>query len=89
MRYTVTKQRVEVIGVTWEGFESCMVRDLTEADLKAIGDPRDEVAVWNWLRKNLGDFEIIVDFRADLHLGDEHVVHEWDFPTSEDLFRGE
>jgi hypothetical protein len=79
MRYTVTKQRVQVLGGIWwpMGQLCAQERDLSPYDLANIGDVRDRDAVASWIALNSGDFSSIVDFRADFHVGDEHIVHEW------------
>lgn len=52
-------------------------RDLSAYDPENIGDPRDCEEVEAWIHRNMGDFSSIIDFRADFHLDDEHVVHDW------------
>ena len=79
MRYTVTKQRVEVIGQLWwpMGPTFAQTRDLSAYDLENIGDPAKRYDVACWIDMNFGDFSSITDFRADFHVKEQHIVHEW------------
>src|SRR2546430_14146794 len=91
MRYTVTKQRIDVIGYIWQPDAGlcAYTRDLSAHELEQIGNPQDRAAVAAWLDTHLGDFEQVVDFRADFHLldgFDTHVVHEWEQEESEFTF---
>lgn len=86
MRYTVTKQRLNILGKIWDGSVAAQVRDLSTYDLNNIGNPRDRDQVEHWICLNCGDFSEIIDFAADFHLGDEHVIHEWADPDNEFLF---
>ena len=87
MRYTITKQRVEVIGTIWMPSTTCaQSQDLSAYDLENIEDVRDREAVARWIDTHFGDFQHIKDFRADFHVGDEHVVHEWKDEESELTF---
>lgn len=94
MRYTVTKQIVQVIGHIWQpDVGVCATSISLDVDwMQANGyDPasRDDVEQWILLH-NTGDFRQVLDWRADLHIGDTHVVHDWasedsefaDFPVS-------
>ena len=80
MRYTVTRQRIEVIGYIWQpGVGICaMSRDLNSYDLGNIEDPTDRDSVAERVYMLFGDFQSIEDFRADFHIGDQHIVHEWE-----------
>jgi hypothetical protein len=78
MRYTVTKQRIDVLGYIWMPRALCaQSQDLSASDLENIGNVRDRAAVERWVDTHCGDFSSIQDFRADFHVGDEHIVHEW------------
>jgi hypothetical protein len=78
MRYTVTKQAIQILGRLWmPGVEAATDKTLDEYDMGNIEDVRDRDSVLNWLGANSGDFSAIIDFRADFHVGDEHIVHEW------------
>ena len=85
MRYTVTKQQIQVVGYIWQpGVGLCAYeKSLDTSDMENIGDVRDREAVAQWIDKNFGDFQSIEDFRADFHLGDENVIHEWGREESE------
>lgn len=84
MRYIITKQRVQVIGTIWMPSVTCaQVRDLDKYDMDNIGDVRDRAAVARWIDLHFGDFQSIEDFRADFHVGDDHIVHEWQSEDSE------
>src|SRR5438128_7390123 len=85
MRYTVTKQRVQVIGTIWMPTSATYAQslDLSAYELENIGDVQDRDAVARWIDTHFGDFQYIKDFRADFHVGDEHVVHEWQDEESE------
>lgn len=85
MRYTVTKQRVYILGeIWWPMGEVCATeRDLSAYDMGNLGNAKDRSAVAEWIDKQVGDFSRIIDFRADFHIGNtengqlEHIVHEW------------
>ena len=87
MRYTITKQRIQVIGTIWmPSTTAAQVYDLSAYDLENLGDPTDRAAVARWLDMHAGDFQRVTDFRADFHLGDTHVVHDWRDDASELTF---
>lgn len=87
MRYTITRQRIAVIGSIWQpGVTAAQVHDLTAFDLENIGDVRDRDAVARWIDAHCGDFQNIKDFRADFHIGDENVIHEWSREDSEPIY---
>lgn len=78
MRYTVTRQRIYVLGRMW--MPQCMastVLELSSYDLGNIEDPEDRASVESWLMTHSGDFSEVIDFSADFHIGDKHVIHEW------------
>lgn len=78
MRHTITSQIIEVIGYIWQpGTGICAMRyTLSDFDLSNM-DPHDRDDVERWLMLHSGDFREISDFRADFHIGDESVIHEW------------
>lgn len=80
MRYTVTRQMVWVIGYIWQpGVGICAQdRALSSYDLENIGNPESRGDVEQWITTHFGDFQSIEDFRADFHIGDRHIVHEWE-----------
>jgi len=87
MRYTVTRQRIEVIGKIWMPAATCaMMRDLTSYEMDQIEDPRDRDSVLERIYMLFGDFQSITDFQADFHIGDEHIEHPWSDPESEFTF---
>jgi len=86
VRYTVTEQRVDVLGELWMGGQAATTIRLSPYDLENLGDAADRDAVESWLAKHSGDFASVTDFRADFHLGDTHVVHEWEKEDSEGDF---
>jgi len=85
MRYPVTKQRIEVLGGIWMpyGAPCAQYHDLSPYDLAHIEDPKDRDSVERWVHMNFGDFSSIKDFRADFHIDNEHIVHDWKDPDSE------
>lgn len=87
MRYTVTRQRIDLIGTIWMPATVCaQSKDLSDYDMSNIGDPHNRDDVERWLLLNSGDFSNVTDFRADFHIGDEHIVHEWQSEESELTF---
>jgi hypothetical protein len=83
--YTVHKSLIQVIGKIWMPPVVCgMQYDLTEHDVQNI-HPLTYDNVEDWLMKHSGDFQEIIDFRADIYdsvLGID-VVFEWEDPESE------
>ncbi len=79
MRYTVTKQRIQVIGYIWQpGVGMCAAqRDLSDYDMGNIEDLEDRDAVECWVSLNFEDFQSIEDFRADFDIAGKSIVHEW------------
>jgi hypothetical protein len=87
MRYTVTRQVIQVIGAIWQhGFTCAQERNLSDYEMASIENPRDRYSVASWIDTHFGDFQHIQDFRADFHLGNENVVHEWKSEESECTF---
>lgn len=78
MRYTVTKQRIEILGTLWmPGVNAGTVRDLSPYDMHNLGDPENRDDVERWICLNSGDFSNIVDFHADFDVDGKHVEHPW------------
>ena len=78
MRYTVTQQRINVLGKLWMPNTTAATQlNLSQYDLDNIENPRDRDSVEQWLTSHSGDFSQVLDFSADFHIGDEHIVHEW------------
>ena len=87
--YTVHKSYIEILGRIWmPPVVAAYVYNLSEYDAKIIEEfiTRDEVELW--LCKNAGDFQEIIDFRADIYARDinEDIVFEWSDPESEYTF---
>lgn len=69
MRYTVTKQVIEVLGNIWmPGVEAAQRLELSAYDMANLGNPRNRDDVERWLYTHAGDFQSITDFRADFHV---------------------
>lgn len=87
MRYTVTKQIIQVIGELWEpGFTAAQEYTLDGYQMENLGDPRNRDDVQSWVNKNTGDFSSVTDFCADFTIGDESVIHGWASPASEHTY---
>lgn len=86
MRYTVTVQIIDVIGELWMGGKAVLQKELSAYDMENIGDPtkRDDVELW--LLRNSGDFQRVIDFRADFTIGNENIIHDFAKETSEELY---
>ena len=69
MRYTVTKQVVEVLGTIWMPAMECGQRlELSAYDMANLGNPRNRNDVERWVMLHSGDFQHVTDFRADFHV---------------------
>ena len=87
MRYTITKQRIYVIGTIWMPSATCaQVYDLSSYDMENLGDPRDRANVERWLDTHAGDFQSVTDFRADFDDALGNIIHEWKDEESELTF---
>lgn len=86
MRYTVTKQVIDIVGRMWAGSTAATRLTLSDYDMSNLGDPYSRKDVENWVALNSGDFSSITDFRADFHVGDENIVHEWSEEENEIAF---
>ncbi len=86
--YTVHKSYIQVIGTIWFPPVTCaMEYPLTEWDVNNISPlTRDETE--HWLMLHSGDFQEIIDFRADIynHITGHDVVFEWADAESEYTF---
>lgn len=89
MRYTVTKQRIQIVGRLWMGGTAAMDKDLSAYDLGNIEDPTDRESVADWLATHSGDFQEVIDFRADFDIGDNHIVHEWEKGEDSEMTYGD
>lgn len=84
MRYTVTKQRIQVLGKLWMPIcRAATELDLSAYDMENLGNPASRDDVKQWLLAHTGDFSSVTDFCADFHVGDQHIVHEWAREDSE------
>ena len=92
MRYTVTKQVIDVIGSLWMGGTAAMSYTLSPYDMKNLGDASDRDAVTEWLGMHSGDFQSVTDFRADFTITDpsgnatRDIIHDWKDEDSECTF---
>ena len=91
MKYTEIKSIIRIVGLGWYGQTCGMDKELNGydvANLEASGlceelsqDEKREV-IEGWLVKNSGDFQKILDFEADIELGDgSNVKVDWDDDT--------
>ena len=88
MKYTVITSLIRMVGLGWYGQTCAMDKELNlydVANLEASGlceelsqEQKREV-IEGWLVKNSGDFQKILDFEADIELGDGcNVKVDWD-----------
>ena len=79
VKYTVTKQRVQVIGYIWQpGAGLCaQTRDLDRYDMSNIENPADRSSVEHYIGLNFGDFSEILDWSADFDIDGLHIEHPW------------
>ena len=75
-RYTVVTNQVHVVGRGWYGQKIAYTYDLRAYDMENIGEINRE-SIQNWLDKNAGDFQSVIEFCIDI--GD----HFEDFATEE------
>jgi len=75
-RYTVIVRRIDIVGKGWYNQQMAMSLNLSAYDVENIGElTRENIQLW--LDSHAGDFQSILDFRADI---DEF---ESDFETEE------
>jgi hypothetical protein len=83
--YTVHKSIIQVLGRIWLPPVVCAM-DIELGEYE-IGNmiTLDREGVLNYLYTHCGDFQEIIDFRADLynHYDKANVVIEWESPESE------
>lgn len=95
MKYTVIKSVISVIGPIWMPFgmvcamdydlDSYQMGNLLANVEEGEGLSRDHVE--RWLALNSGDFQNVIDFRADLELPDgTNFTSEWESEESESHF---
>jgi hypothetical protein len=65
MKFTVERNWIDVVGNIWQpGVGLCAMRkDLRTYDIENIGKPTRK-NVSDWIDKNFGDFQNVVDFHA-------------------------
>ena len=93
MRYRVEKSVVRIIGLGWYGNTCAMCKELSGYDVGNLEDSglreglsKEETrnVIEGWLAMNTGDFQEILDFEADIELGDGgNVLLEWTKEDSE------
>ena len=81
MRYIIRDDHIKVIGKIWSGAWTTYQHQITNEDIKEIGNFTKE-NVKNWLNKKATDFELIKDFYATF-LDDE--IH-WESEKSEGIY---
>ena len=82
MRYTVTKSLIRVLGKIWmPSILAAQTKELNYFDIKDLLRGRETFNrddILEWLYKNAGDFQQIVDFEADIELPNgENLIVEW------------
>lgn len=88
MKYTEIKSIIRIVGLGWYGQTCGMDKELNGydvANLEASGlceeqsQEQQREVIEGWLVKNSGDFQQILDFEADIELGDgSNVKVDWD-----------
>ncbi|QDB71419.1 hypothetical protein Mic1_50 [Microcystis phage Mic1] len=87
MKYTVIKSIIRILGVNWYGQTCAMLKELKGYDVdklensglgQELSKEQKREVIEVWLVKNSGDFQRILDFEADIELGDgSNVTVEW------------
>jgi len=77
MKYTVRKSVIRILGEIWlpYGMKAASEITLSDHDLRNIEQPITRETVESWL--HVGDFSRIIDFEADLEIGEETVLIPW------------
>lgn len=91
MRYTVIKSVVDVVGGIWmppnaPGATRVVMNEYDIENAKDDDGNLTRESVREWLEKNLGDFQQIYDFRADIAIGDKDIVIDWNDEDWETMF---
>lgn len=88
MKYMVIKSIIRIVGLNWYGQTCAYEKDLNRYDVANLEDSglceklskeekREVIEVW--LAKHIGDFQRILDFEADIELGDGcNVIVDWE-----------
>lgn len=87
MKYTVSKSIIRLIGYGWYGQTCAMLKELNSYDVGNLEDlglgdklskEEKREVIEGWLARHSGDFQKILDFDADIELGDGcNVTVEW------------
>jgi hypothetical protein len=87
MKYTVIKSIIRIVGLNWYGQTCAIEKQLNPYDVGILEDSglceemskeEKREVIEGWLTKNNGDFQKIIDFEADIELGDGcNVTVEW------------
>lgn len=87
MKYTVIKSIIRIVGLNWYGQTCAMFKELNPYDVgiledsglgKEMSKEQNREVIEGWLAKSSGDFQEILDFDADIELGDgSNVTVEW------------
>ena len=93
MRYVVVRSIIDILGKDWYGntivmsmeLNNCQVEIIKKYMTNPLGMELRE-AVQTFLLKNAGDFQSITDFRADIAIGDEDLITDWDYVENEIKF---
>lgn len=88
MRYTVVVSKVQVIGKIWmPPVLSAMEYTVSNSDIENMKDEKtgdiSRSAVERWVMLHTGDFQSIEDWRAELEVGDETLIWDWEKEDSE------
>ena len=87
MKYTVIKSIIRILGVNWCGQTCATLKDLNGYDVgnleesglgEELSKEQKREVIEGWIVKNGGDFQKILDFEADIELGDgSNVTVDW------------
>ena len=93
MKYTVIKSIIRILGVNWYGQTCAMFKELNGYDVdnlensglgRELSKEQKREVIEVWLVMNSGDFQRILDFEADIELGDgSNVTVDWQNEDSE------
>lgn len=93
MKYTVIKSIIRILGVNWYGQTCAMFKELNGYDVdnlensglgQELSKEQKREVIEVWLVMNSGDFQRILDFEADIELGDgSNVSVDWQNEDSE------
>lgn len=88
MKYTVIKSIIRIVGLGWYGQTCATFKELSGYDVgnledsgfgKELSKEQKREVIEGWLAKNSGDFQTILDFEADIELGDGcNVTLDWE-----------